>query len=74
MKKTDIAMIVFIATISMLIAFFVTRAIFGGAANEPVTVKTVEAINAEVVEPSSLIFNDQAINPSVEVQVGSEGQ
>lgn len=74
MKKTDIAMIILIASVTMLIAFFVTRGIFGGAADEPVKVKTIDPISAEIVEPSTSIFNSDAINPAVEVQVGSEGQ
>jgi len=72
MKKTDIAMIVLIASISILIAFFGTRTIFGGAANESVKVKTVEAINSSIQEPDPAIFNKDAINPAVEVQVGSD--
>lgn len=67
-------MIILIASVTMLIAFFATRAIFGGAANEPVTVKTVEPISADIVEPDPSIFNAEAINPAVEVQVGSEGR
>ncbi len=71
MKKTDIAMIVLIASVSILVSFFATRAIFGGAANENVKVKTIEKINADIVQPDPAIFNKDAINPSVEVQVGS---
>ena len=71
MKKTDIAMIVLIASVSILVSFFATRAIFGGAANESVKVKTIEKINADITQPDPAIFNKDAINPSVEVQVGS---
>lgn len=74
MKKSDIAMIVLIASITILIAFFATRAIFGGAANEAVKVKTVDVIDSTIVEPSPSIFNEDAINPAVEVQVGSDSQ
>jgi len=74
MKRTDIAMIVLIASISILIAFFVTRSIFGDSSNESVKVKTVEAINTSVTDPSETIFNANAINPAVEVQVGPTSQ
>lgn len=74
MKKTDIAMIVLIASVSILVSFFATRAVFGGAANENVKVKTVEQINADIVEPDPAIFNENAINPAVEVQVGTGSQ
>lgn len=74
MKRTDIAMIILIASVVMLIAFFSTRAIFGGLANESVNVKTIEKIDSAIVEPDPAIFNKNAINPAVEVQVGSGSQ
>ena len=74
MKKTDIAMIVLIASVSVLVAYFIARATpLGSASNEPVTVKTVDRIETEVVEPNEAIFNDEAINPSVEVQINGTG-
>ena len=69
MKKTDIAMIVLIASVSVLIAFFVTRAIFGSSANEPVTIDTIERIDPTLGEVNPSIFNENAINPAVEVQI-----
>ncbi|HWT40828.1 MAG TPA: hypothetical protein VN081_06220 [Dongiaceae bacterium] len=69
MKKTDIAMIILIATVSVMVAFFVTRAIFGGSANQAVKVKTVEKMTADVTPPDPAIFNSNAINPAVEVQI-----
>jgi hypothetical protein len=74
MKKSDIAMVVLIASITMLIAFFSTQALFGGAANETVKVKTVDAIDSSIVDPDPAIFNEDAINPAVEVKVGSESK
>lgn len=74
MKRTDIAMIVLIASVSILVAFFATQAIFGGIENETIKVKTIEQINADIVEPNPAIFNENAINPAVEVQVGSGSQ
>lgn len=69
MKKTDIAMIVLIAVVSVMIAFFVTRAIFGGSDTEVVKVKTIDRIESSIIEPDSKIFNSDAINPAVEVQI-----
>lgn len=71
MKKTDLAMIVLIAAVSVLVAFFVTRSIFGDDPNQAVKVKTIEAVEATVVEPDTSIFNEDAINPAVEVQINS---
>jgi hypothetical protein len=69
MKKTDIAMIILIASVSVLIAFFVTRSIFGNSANEPVDVQTIERIEPTLGDVNPSIFNSDAINPAVEVQI-----
>jgi ABC-type cobalt transport system substrate-binding protein len=69
MKKTDIAMIILIATVSVLVAFFTTNAIFGGQANEAVNVDTIEEIGGSVSDPDPVIFNSNNINPAVEVQI-----
>lgn len=64
-------MIVLIAAVSVVAAFFLTSALLGEAATDTATVKTIESISSEVVEPDPAIFNSDAINPAVEVQVGS---
>lgn len=74
MKKTDIAMIILIATVSVLLSFFVTRAIMGDPADEVVKVKKIDAISATIDDPSEKIFRSDAINPSVEVKVTPSGE
>lgn len=69
MKKTDIAMIILIASVSVLIAFFVTRSIFGESTTEAVQVDTIEKIDPSISEVNTDIFNENAINPAVEVQI-----
>jgi len=69
MKKTDIAMIILIATISVLVAFFVTRGIMGTPSEEVVKAKTIEKIDEDIVAPDPAIFNNDAINPAVKVQI-----
>jgi len=69
MKKTDIAMILLIAISSVLIAFFVTRSILGESGAQEVKVKTIDPISATVDQPDPAIFNKDAINPAVEVQI-----
>lgn len=70
MKKTDLAMIILIASVSMLVAYFSAKAILGDPNKESVTVKTVDSISPEVTEPDPLVFNEGAINPTVEVIIG----
>ena len=74
MKRTDIAMIIFIASISMLLSYFVAKTVLGDIQNEAVTVKTVDAITKNVNGPDERIFNQDAVNPTVEVYIGNEGQ
>ena len=71
MKKTDIAMIVLIAGFSVLISYLVIYSLAqGGFSEQTYEVKTTEPISNEYVKPSSEIFNKDAINPTVQVNIG----
>lgn len=72
MKKTDIAMIILIASVSVLIAYFVAKSVIGNVQGQSVKVKTAEAISEEVTEPDKTVFNTNAINPTVEVIIGTQ--
>lgn len=62
-------MIILIATISVMVAFFATRAILGSPSSETVKVKSVEKIEATITPPDTAIFNDKAINPAVKIEI-----
>lgn len=71
MKKSDIAMIILIASISMVVAYFVVKAIpVFQSTNQPKQVSTFEEISSSVADPDPEVFNDEAINPAVEVFIG----
>ena len=71
MKKTDIAMIVLIAGFSVLISYLVINSLAQcGFSEQTYEVKTTEPISNEYVKPSSEIFNKDAINPTVQVNIG----
>ncbi len=72
MKRSDIAMIILIASISVLMAYFIAKAIVGDVQNETVKVKTTEAISTDITEPDPTVFNKDAINPTVEVIIGDQ--
>lgn len=72
MKKTEIAMIILVASICMAITFFAVRSFFGNMANKEKTVKTIEPIRDGLTQPSKLIFNSNAINPTVEIYVDND--
>lgn len=71
MKKSDIAMIILIASISILVAYFVAKAIIGDVGSQSVKVKTADKITTEVSDPDPSVFNSNAINPTVEVIIGN---
>lgn len=70
MKKQDIAIIILIVAISALAAYLIGRAIVGDPQQQAVQVPTVEAISTNVEEPDNRVFNDNAINPTVEINIG----
>lgn len=69
MKKSDIATIVLIASISVMLSFFIAKSIFGDVYNGSATVKTIEPITSEVIEPNKDIFKENAINPTIPIDI-----
>lgn len=71
MKKTDIAMIILIASISVAVAFFTANSLsFLKVDEKGVNVKTIDTISADITDPDPAIFNDKAINPTVKTVIG----
>lgn len=72
MKKTDIAMIILVAALSMGVALLVVGAIPGLSLSSDTTekVETIERYSSDVNEPDPNIFNDSAINPTVDITIG----
>ncbi|HVI69443.1 MAG TPA: hypothetical protein VM581_03205 [Magnetospirillaceae bacterium] len=73
MKKSDLALLALIVSLTLVISFLVVKAIFGEAANEATKVEKTESISANIVAPSPTIFNRDAINPTVVIQIGNSG-
>ena len=73
MKKTDIAMIILIASLSVIAAYSIVSIIPGlSPSQESVRVKTIDEYTAKVSQPDPTIFNSDAINPTVNVTVGKQ--
>jgi len=71
MKKSDWALLMLVAGGSVLVAFLVSNSIFGKVEDRTQTVPTFEpSISAEIAQPRTDIFNEDAINPTVEIEVG----
>ena len=65
-------MIILIASISVLVAYFVAKALIGDTKNDSVTVKTADPITTDVTQPDPSVFNSKAINPTVQVIIGDD--
>ncbi len=72
MKANDIAAVILIASIGVAVAYFVADAVIGKPSNESVKVKTIAPISSEVGTVDTKIFNKDAINPTVELEIGGE--
>lgn len=71
MKKNDIALIILIASLTLVISFFIVKAVFGEPKDYQTKVEKVEVVNANLTEPSDRVFNADAINPTVVIQIGN---
>ena len=69
--KADLATTIAAAIAGVLISFFICNIFIGEI--DSVTVKTVEGnISTNLATPDDEVFNYRALNPTVEVYVGSE--
>ena len=73
MKSTDIALIIVIAAVSMVIAYFGGNALLGDPAEKYESVIYMDTITSELPDPDPETFNAYALNPTVEVYVGDCG-
>ena len=73
MKKTDIAMLVLIAGVSVVISSFVLNNILGDPGEKTRNVEITDEIQAGFTEPNKEIFNKDAISPTVPIMIGEDG-
>jgi hypothetical protein len=71
MRKNDIALLVLIVSITLVISFFVVKALFGEPQKQAAKVEKVDEISSSILQPSKSIFNKDAINPTIVIQIGS---
>ncbi len=71
MKKTDLAMLILIASVSVLAAFFIANSLpFLKVSSTGEKVKTIEVISTQKADPDKKVFNKDNINPTVETIIG----
>lgn len=71
MKRNDIALLILIVSITLVISFLIVKALFGEPQNQATKVEKIEPISSQITEPSASIFNRNAINPTVVIQIGN---
>jgi hypothetical protein len=70
MKKTDIALIILIAAISVGLSWWIGNAVLTNPDDSVVTLDYMPQIGSTLDEPNIINFNTYAPNPTVEVYVG----
>ena len=73
MKNTDIALIILIASISVVASYLLGNAILGNPSDRVESVSYMEPIGSSIEQPDVETFNAKALNPTVEVYVGNCG-
>lgn len=73
MKNSDIAMIILVASISVVVSYFLGNAILGDPNDRVEKLSYMNPIDNNIQEPDAETFNPYALNPTVEVYVGNCG-
>ena len=71
MKRSDIFTVTFVASVGILLTFIVSSFLLGDPDVKYLKHKTIGKITADLTSPDPEVFNVDAINPTVEVYVGS---
>lgn len=74
MKKSDLAILILIVGISLTAAYFIGNYVMGVTGGGVAEVEKVDAISTDITPPSAEVFNDQAINPTVPISIGSSNE
>lgn len=72
MKRADWALVVLVVSIVGVVSYFVISSVVPSPSKEPQKVQTAEEIRSDVAKPSSQIYNDNAINPTVKTSIGDQ--
>lgn len=71
MKKNEIALLILIISVSLISSYFITKLIFGEPKSTATKVEVVDPIASTVEQPNPTVFNKDAINPTVVIQIGN---
>ena len=71
MRRPDIFTVTFVASVGVLLTFIACSFLLGDPDTRYLKHKTIGKITADLTSPDPEVFNVDAINPTVEVYVGS---
>ena len=71
MRRSDIFTVTFVASVGVLLTFIACSFLLGDPDTRYLKHKTIGKITADLTSPDPGVFNVDAINPTVEVYVGS---
>jgi uncharacterized membrane protein len=71
MKKQDLALIVVVVVISVALALFISKATVASPQKRQQQVEVVQPISASMAKPDSRYFNNQAIDPTKLITIGT---
>lgn len=72
MKKTDLALIIIIVTISAGLSYWIASMTIGQSSDQPIVVRTVEGIQTDNITVDETVFAKNAINPTVEATISGQ--
>lgn len=73
-KQSDLATLILVISISLVASFFIGNALINTPENRSSEVEVVSPISPDFVQPSTDIFNDNAINPTETIKIGNSNQ
>lgn len=71
MKQKDIAVIVAIAGISTIVAFFLANTLIANPKNRHAEVMVLDSITSDFPKPDSKYFNSNSIDPTQTVEISN---
>lgn len=72
MKKSDLASLILIISISFTLAYLIGNAIFNSPESRSTEVEFVNPYETEIITPSQDIFNENSINPAEQINIDEE--
>jgi len=71
MKQKDVALIIVVAFVSAVVAFFLSNILFGSPSRSQQKAEVVDPITANFPSPDQRYFNNTSIDPTQTITIGN---